>query len=159
SSTSTTIRSSNGLASDKISNLSVNSTISGNAQPGGYGHRNSSTATSTFGNGTSKVSGLTSPSDSKVIPAVGGSVKGVTNVRSRQVMDLWGDLSGGKASDPVGTLGVWLDTVTGSNGDPFGSPENPGGPKNVLTNGTGGPPAPYTLPKPAPGSSNMASIA
>ena len=159
SSTSTTIRSSNGLVSDKISSLSVNSTISGNSQPGGYGHRNSSTATSTIGNGASKVSGLTSPWDSKVIPAGGGSVKGVPNVRSSQVMDLWGELSGGKASDPVGTLGVWLDTVTGSNGDPFGSPENPGGPKNELTNGTGGPPAPYTLPKPAPGSSSMASIA
>jgi hypothetical protein len=30
---------------------------------------------------------------------------------------------------------------------------------NVLTNGSGGPPAPYDLPKPAPGSSNLASIA
>jgi len=72
SSTPTTIRSSNGLSSDKISNLSVNSTISGSSQPGGYGHRGSSIASSTVGNGASTVSAANSNA---------GAVVHDTNVR------------------------------------------------------------------------------
>lgn len=51
--TPTTIRSSNGLSSDKISNLSVSSAISGNSQGGGGHIHNPSVGSSTVGSGTS----------------------------------------------------------------------------------------------------------
>jgi len=82
-STPTTIRSSNGLSSDKISNLSVSSNISGDSQGGGgHIHRTPAVATSTVGSGVSKISQLKSPWDSTVLPAGGGSVKGVAGIRS-----------------------------------------------------------------------------
>jgi hypothetical protein len=144
SSTSTTIRSSNGLSSDKISNLSVNSNISGNSQPGGHPH-NSPAANSTIGSGVSKVSGLTSPWDSKVIPT-GGSVKGVASVRSTQVMDL-SDL-GSDFKDLAKGTGEVIDDLLGIDHSPYKGKDDGGS-------------APSTAPsKPsAPGNSSMASIA
>jgi hypothetical protein len=147
-STPVTIRSSNGRSSDKISNLSVSSAIFGNSQSGGGHPHKPSNAGATVGNGISRVSQLKSPWDSTVLPAGGGNVKGVPNVRSAQVMDLWGQL-GKIASDPVGALGQALDDATGNS--------QSGG--DTLTNGTGGPPAPYPIHQPAPGSGYMASIA
>jgi hypothetical protein len=138
-----TIRSSNGLSSDKISNLSVSSNITGNSQPGGGHIHNPPVVSSTVGSGTSKVSGLTSPWDSKVIPTGGGSVKGVAAVRSSQVMDLGSDFN-----DLAKGTGELIDDVFGVDHGPYKG-------KDDST------PAPSTVPsKPsAPGSSSLASIA
>jgi len=139
-STPTTIHSSNGLSSDKSPNLSVNSSISGNSQPGGGGHiHNPSVGSSTVGSGTSKVSGLTSPWDSKVIPTGGGSVKGVAGVRSSHVMDLGSDIK-----DLAKGTGEVIDDIFGVDHGPF--------------KGTDPTPAPSTY-TPSPGSGSLASIA
>ena len=131
----TTIYSSNGLASDKISNSSLNSAISGNSPSGGGHPHTSSASSSSIGSSVSKVSGSSSPRDSNVIPAGGGSVKGVTNVHTAQVMDFWTDL-GGVIDDVFGVdHGPWKGT-------------------NNNTSPTSPPPQPS-----APGSSSLASIA
>jgi hypothetical protein len=109
-STPTTIHSSNGLSSDKISNLSVNSSNSNNSQSGGGHIHNPSVGGSTIGSAVSKISQLKSPWDSATLPVGGGKVKGAAGIRSFNVMDKYSDTQAGLQVGEAATAAAAIAT-------------------------------------------------